>query len=1137
MSTVQKHSVQKPSGSSEPAPESRSSSSSPEQITPKPKKKISRLRTGCWTCRRRGYKCDEGKPHCKSCIRLNLDCEGYGIRLKWQDDGYFNQSQIASGKSVIGMFIYIYIYIYFFISSLLIMIVAFNHTNTFTGRKNQKRNSSSSICISDSVSTSDKKLHPHLFENIVLNNKKLKGLSQFTSFPASSSPSFQSFTTSLAASSSSYSSDNSLSFLAFDGEKNTFNPTSPALKIPSNPSTSNIVLNTNNTKDNANSVNNDNTDNDHNLQPSSTIQPSSSIIQPSSTLQPSSSSLPFIQPTASNSIETPNKQVVPIEKPPSNQSPVPTFYQSVVYPNQSFIPQDQISPSIFTLDTSDEVFTSQFSYPAKAEVMDSAPLFNKPASAEHTIVLRHDQLNKIAVSKKLITKIVLDLGEECTLPLVNHSIPGRKLISDEASEATRTGNTFHPFNKYPVSHLSSHMFKLSGNISLPVLSIDAPFESLASNPSVVESLLAHFQSEHQFWFSFTIPNDKFIAQIIENSKNCPPLVNAICAISSFNISILYSLHPSNNINNDPIFNKFQYDIYLGLESVFRSLAFNGLQQLILNGHNESSIACALMLADLERAKGNLQSWGEMLDLCVDGYFYFVKLYGEETIFSSVVANPSAEPGLFEFFWGIADVIGSHDILWTLSTDATPRMVEFFGHYWRYIPSVPAIGIENMSPYAAFSRYILGFFSEIYSLSASVKNKQSIANQQAFVHLSGITRHFYACDKTNFNSDDIDKYLDLRSRLDMFSSSFLDGFLPKVEYFHTLAQYILTMTKIIFMLRLDSSEDIAATLALSNYHNINYNSKKIKVYKDGYKLPEIKKVLFDCLEKLDPRTNSCMSVSAAEISKNPASGYLYQALECMSMLLPVCIFMNNAICSLQAEKDLVQAFSEEVYARIPTSALGHIIQFGRLFWKLRPVVDEQPFDQDPNNNNSVTPGLEMKLFQSDSTHIQPPDTSLPWEYLINFPFELFVPTSALRLDADLTNNATPLTMYLNSETLSTHPESSSVAATASQLSTFAPTTQATVPTAESHMTELAAPATLNADVKQQIPTNLGMTCEMNTDLLAKLSDELEKPNTSTVVVNQTNEHVVKEEYLKILASLNRRDLLAIIVSICGSFVAF
>ncbi|PSN67741.1 hypothetical protein BS50DRAFT_572758 [Corynespora cassiicola Philippines] len=44
----------------------------------------SRVRTGCWTCRDAGYKCDEKKPHCGRCVRLGLKCQGYGVRLKWR---------------------------------------------------------------------------------------------------------------------------------------------------------------------------------------------------------------------------------------------------------------------------------------------------------------------------------------------------------------------------------------------------------------------------------------------------------------------------------------------------------------------------------------------------------------------------------------------------------------------------------------------------------------------------------------------------------------------------------------------------------------------------------------------------------------------------------------------------------------------------------------------------------------------------------------------------------------------------------------------------------------------------------------------------------------------------------------------
>jgi hypothetical protein len=44
-----------------------------------------RTRTGCWTCREAGYKCDEQKPFCGRCMRLKITCKGYGVKLKWQD--------------------------------------------------------------------------------------------------------------------------------------------------------------------------------------------------------------------------------------------------------------------------------------------------------------------------------------------------------------------------------------------------------------------------------------------------------------------------------------------------------------------------------------------------------------------------------------------------------------------------------------------------------------------------------------------------------------------------------------------------------------------------------------------------------------------------------------------------------------------------------------------------------------------------------------------------------------------------------------------------------------------------------------------------------------------------------------------
>lgn len=54
---------------------------------------------GCLTCRDRRLKCDETKPSCTRCARASLTCKGYGVRLKWTNDG----SNAAAESSLSGL--------------------------------------------------------------------------------------------------------------------------------------------------------------------------------------------------------------------------------------------------------------------------------------------------------------------------------------------------------------------------------------------------------------------------------------------------------------------------------------------------------------------------------------------------------------------------------------------------------------------------------------------------------------------------------------------------------------------------------------------------------------------------------------------------------------------------------------------------------------------------------------------------------------------------------------------------------------------------------------------------------------------------------------------------------------------------
>ncbi|CDR44424.1 CYFA0S14e02586g1_1 [Cyberlindnera fabianii] len=61
--------------------------------------KIKRVRTGCWTCKKRRRKCDEGKPECNNCVKSGRTCEGYGLKLSFDvDDSRNNGKEQVNAK-------------------------------------------------------------------------------------------------------------------------------------------------------------------------------------------------------------------------------------------------------------------------------------------------------------------------------------------------------------------------------------------------------------------------------------------------------------------------------------------------------------------------------------------------------------------------------------------------------------------------------------------------------------------------------------------------------------------------------------------------------------------------------------------------------------------------------------------------------------------------------------------------------------------------------------------------------------------------------------------------------------------------------------------------------------------------------
>lgn len=56
---------------------------------------------GCWTCRLRKKKCDEGHPRCSTCESLSITCHGYGSKPDWMDGGEAERAVANGIKEVV----------------------------------------------------------------------------------------------------------------------------------------------------------------------------------------------------------------------------------------------------------------------------------------------------------------------------------------------------------------------------------------------------------------------------------------------------------------------------------------------------------------------------------------------------------------------------------------------------------------------------------------------------------------------------------------------------------------------------------------------------------------------------------------------------------------------------------------------------------------------------------------------------------------------------------------------------------------------------------------------------------------------------------------------------------------------------
>jgi hypothetical protein len=60
-----------------------------------------RSKQGCWTCRLRKKKCDEGRPYCSTCESLSITCYGFGPKPDWMNNGEKERAVANSLKEIV----------------------------------------------------------------------------------------------------------------------------------------------------------------------------------------------------------------------------------------------------------------------------------------------------------------------------------------------------------------------------------------------------------------------------------------------------------------------------------------------------------------------------------------------------------------------------------------------------------------------------------------------------------------------------------------------------------------------------------------------------------------------------------------------------------------------------------------------------------------------------------------------------------------------------------------------------------------------------------------------------------------------------------------------------------------------------
>lgn len=538
-------------------------------------------------------------------------------------------------------------------------------------------------------------------------------------------------------------------------------------------------------------------------------------------------------------------------------------------------------------------------------------------------------LPTMPIASELLRRIIVDLGDRCTLQISStvyaqalaqsqpqpqpqpgttypHYTPsqvppprplpeGRMMVEHAAARATQTGDARHPFNRYRDSF--AIVAAKSPGDTLPALPVPvASIEALTEDPAVLAALTAYFRNHVNVSYNVPLSGDYYSRTFTALSETFEPLRYAIASLAAQSLATRYLLMGARDDDSagrgEPRTDDFvqaQVDAHQALSVSLKIRALNRLGAAIVDGVSEQSLACILVLSNIEMGELNFETWGRHLEGAAHGVMEYLARHGEDRVMGSarpaqpdqryrnIEQNGSRESGpSFDVFLAILELVGVYDIMWTVSTDSRPRLQDVYARHWRYFPDGPA-AYPSSTPYATAVRYLVTFIGEIAALSGDIsareasqaaaaaapeqQQQQYYAQGNPFAHLAGdAVSQFYFVDPAALSPADVALYLDLRARLSAFGPRFLDH-LPRIPYLHSLARFIYTAVKIYFVLRLDTGDMATAAAAGSDAA--------------PYELAALKREAFAYLRDINPQLRTGASYQSVQDFER----FLYRTQPC------------------------------------------------------------------------------------------------------------------------------------------------------------------------------------------------------------------------------------------------------------------